>query len=446
MSSLDPELLSLAEGNPGMATWEWSAATDKLRWTSGQSEIYSRPAREIDSSRAWAALVHPDDQAKLRSAVTAALEDGTSYRERFRVAGKNGRTLWILGYGKVVRDADGSVRLVGLNIDVTEWVNALSASETRFTSTFEQAAVGIAHVAPDGSLLNMNRRCVEILGYPAGELVRLKFGDITHPDDLVTDWALVRELLNGERATYSMEKRYFTKDKRLVWANLTVSLVRKADGSPDYFISVIEDITPRKKVEEERDALIAQLEERVRERTAELERLSMTDALTGIANRRSFDRYFESEWNRAVRTRQPLSLILVDIDLLKELNDSRGHSAADEAIKAVAQCLQSVAKRSTDLAARIGGDEFALILPDTSLEGALKIAEKVQAGVDSLDIHHPRSPVSTRITVSQGAVTAMPNLKNTLSDLLCEADRALYRAKNTGRSRIVVAQLSGVQE
>jgi diguanylate cyclase (GGDEF)-like protein/PAS domain S-box-containing protein len=440
MFSLDPKLVSLAQGHTKMATWEWTAATDELRWTSGQIEIYAKPAAEINSSAAWEALVHPADRARLRSAVEQALEEGTGYRERFRVAGKDGGTIWILGYGKVVRDADGSVRLVGLNVDVTDWVEALSASEARFTSTFEQAAVGMAHVAPDGSWLNVNRRCLEILGYPREELLGLTFGDITHPDDLETDWGLVHELLHGERATYSMEKRYFTKEGRLIWANLTVSLVRKADGSPDYFISVLEDITSRKKIEEERDALIAQLEERVRERTAELERLSMTDPLTGIANRRFFDQYLEAEWNRAVRTRQPLSLVLVDIDFLKELNDSRGHSEADEAIKSVATCLQGMVKRSTDLAARIGGDEFVLILPDTTHEGAMTIAQRTQAMMEQLRIDHPRSSVSHRLTVSQGVATAMPHSKGTWNRLLLEADRALYRAKHMGRARVVAAR------
>src|SRR5579863_9967942 len=291
--SLDPKLAGFSVEITRAATWEWLADTDELRWTSGNSEIYARPAGEINSSRAWSAMVHPEDRERLESAVEAALRAGTGYRERFRVTGRDGAMLWILGYGQVVRDPDHSIRLVGVNLDLTDWVDALVASETRFTATFEQAAVGIAHVALDGTWLNVNRRCAEIVGYPKEELLGLKFSDITHPDDLEADWALVRELLGGERDTYSLEKRYFTKDGCLVWVNLTVSLVQKPDGSPDYFISVIEDITLRKQLEDERDELIVQLEERVRQRTAELERLSLTDPLTGIANRRSFDQCLE---------------------------------------------------------------------------------------------------------------------------------------------------------
>jgi len=438
MFSLDPQLVALADGSGRMASWEWNPSTDKLRWTSGQAEIYSRAARELNSSLAWESIVFPEDRPRVRAAVEAALANGTGFRERFRVTGREGGIVWILGYGKVIPNGDGSVRLVGVNIDVTDLVEALTASEMRFSATFEQAAVGIAHVAPDGSWLNVNHRCLEIVGYTREELLQLTFSDITHPDDLEADWALVRELLEGKRSTYSMEKRYFTKDRRLIWVNLTVSLVRKADGSPNYFISVIEDITSRKLIEKERDELIVQLEDRVRLRTAELERLSHTDPLTGIANRRALDRYLAAEWDRACRTRQPLSVILVDIDFFKRFNDTGGHVAADEALKSVAACLRQVGQRSTDLAARYGGDEFVLVLPDTDSEGALAIAGRIQEMVDQLEITNSGSRLGKVMTVSQGVATAVPDSKGGWDRLLLEADRALYRAKETGRARVVV--------
>ena len=440
MFSLDPQLVALAEGSGRMATWEWNPATDELRWTSGQSEIYSRAAAELNSSLAWESIVHPHDHQRVRSAAEAALANGTGFRERFRVTGRDGGVLWILGYGKVIRNSDGSIRLVGVNVDVTDLVEALTASEMRFTATFEQAAVGIAHVAPDGAWLNVNHRCLEILGYSHEELLQLTFSDITHPDDLEADWALVRELLEGKRSTYSMEKRYYTKDRRLIWVNLTVSLVRKADGAPNYFISVIEDITSRKIVEKERDELIAELEDRVRLRTAELERLSHTDSLTGIANRRAFDRYLSAEWDRACRTRQPLSIILIDIDFFKNFNDTGGHAAADHALKSVASCLRDVAQRSTDLAARYGGDEFVLVLPDTDAEGALAMAARIQGMVDRLEIANFGSRIGKVMTVSQGVATACPDSKGDWDRLLLEADQALYRAKEMGRARVATCR------
>jgi len=136
--------------------------------------------------------------------------------------------------------------------DITERKRAREApreSEEYFKTTFEQAAVGVAHVALDGSWIRVNQKLCDILGYPSEELLRLTFQDITHPDDLDRDVGHLRRMLKGETDTYSTEKRYFRKDGSVVWINLTVSLARERSGEPKYFISVIQDINQRKRVE-----------------------------------------------------------------------------------------------------------------------------------------------------------------------------------------------------
>lgn len=152
------------------------------------------------------------------------------------------------------RDDVGKVAgLVFHGVDVTERRRAESAlreSEERFRFTFEQAAVGIAHVGLDGRWLRVNQKLCEILGYPRDVLVSHTFQDLTYPDDLAADLALVERLLAGEIATYHLEKRYYRGDGTIVWANLTVSLVRDAGGRPSYFISVVQDINDRKRTEE----------------------------------------------------------------------------------------------------------------------------------------------------------------------------------------------------
>ncbi|HEX5085181.1 MAG TPA: PAS domain S-box protein, partial [Blastocatellia bacterium] len=139
-------------------------------------------------------------------------------------------------------------------------IEALRNSEARFRVTFENAAVGIAHVDMDGRWLEVNQRLCDIVGHTREELMTKTFGDITHPDDLESDWTQARRLLEGEIENYSMEKRYYRKDSSIVWANLTVALARKEDGSPDYFIAIVEDISARKRLEEanlKRAALLA---------------------------------------------------------------------------------------------------------------------------------------------------------------------------------------------
>lgn len=129
-------------------------------------------------------------------------------------------------------------------------LDALAGSEARFRATFEQAAVGIAHVGLDGRWLRVNQKLCDFLGYPRTELMAMTFQDVTHPDDLGEDLALVAELRADPTRSYSLDKRYVTKSGRIVWANLTVALVTRRDGSPDYFISVIEDLSTRKRAEQ----------------------------------------------------------------------------------------------------------------------------------------------------------------------------------------------------
>ena len=140
------------------------------------------------------------------------------------------------------------VSIVGIAKDITEdkkIKSALKKSETMFSNTFEQAAVGIAHVALDGRWLRVNQKICEIVGYSKAELLQKTFEDLTHPEDLHLDLEYVRQMLADEIETYSMEKRYICKHERIVWVNLTVSLVRNSLGEPDYFISVVEDISDR---------------------------------------------------------------------------------------------------------------------------------------------------------------------------------------------------------
>ncbi len=161
---------------------------------------------------------------------------------------------------------------------LTSWLNTarmqveekLRQSEQQFRATFNQAAVGIAHVAENGQWLRVNQKLCDIIGYTSEELLERSFQDITYPEDLDADIGYVRQVLASEIQTYSMEKRYIHKNGSLVWINLTVSLVRKEDGEPDYFISVIEDIRERKQAEAEIRQLTENLERRVSDRTTEL--------------------------------------------------------------------------------------------------------------------------------------------------------------------------------
>ncbi|MDQ3279983.1 MAG: diguanylate cyclase [Acidobacteriota bacterium] len=186
------------------------------------------------------------------------------------------------------------------------------------------------------------------------------------------------------------------------------------------------------------------LEERVRERTAaldeanrRLETLSMTDGLTGLANRRSFDTMLGIEWNRACRSGEPLSLILADVDHFKAYNDTYGHQAGDECLRRVATAMQQTISRAGDVVARYGGEEFVVLLPATNAERAAANAERLRAAVIEAGVPHSGSSIADVVTISVGVATVVPTVQLERESLIRAADAALYRAKGEGRNRVV---------
>ena len=174
----------------------------------------------------------------------------------------------------------------------------------------------------------------------------------------------------------------------------------------------------------------------LREANARLKQLSFHDSLTGLPNRRQFDQTLELEWNRALRNRRSLSLLILDVDFFKALNDLHGHQAGDECLQKVAAALPASLRRAGEMAARYGGEEFAAILPDADLSMAISVAESMRKMVLSLQIPHEGSSVEAFVTVSIGAASTEPTVTSSPAQLLAAADEALYRAKRGGRNRV----------
>ena len=169
----------------------------------------------------------------------------------------------------------------------------------------------------------------------------------------------------------------------------------------------------------------------------ELQRIAAVDGLTQIPNRRCFDKTLELEWQWMEGKKEPLSLILCDIDFFKLYNDRYGHQGGDECLKQVAEILDRSAQRGGNLAARYGGEEFAVILSQTDVQGAMQVAESIRSDLKAAEIFHAASLISKFITLSIGVATAVPAAGLSIEGLIGEADRALYRAKLEGRDRIV---------
>lgn len=180
--------------------------------------------------------------------------------------------------------------------------------------------------------------------------------------------------------------------------------------------------------------LVQEKTKELSEANEKLRQISLTDGLTGIANRRSYDNYLEKEWMRSIRDKTPITIIMIDVDNFKLFNDHYGHYAGDKCLKNVAHTLSSLFRRPADLVARYGGEEFSIILPNT--DNAFEIANNCRAAIEDLHILHEHSNVSNEVTISVGISSAIPSGIMDPYELVNYADKALYRAKESGRNRV----------
>jgi len=184
---------------------------------------------------------------------------------------------------------------------------------------------------------------------------------------------------------------------------------------------------------------LRQSQQQLIEANLELRRLTNVDGLTGLSNRRYLDEYLSAEWHHDVRARTELSLLMIDVDSFKAYNDNYGHVAGDEVLKRIASTLERCSHRSGDLAARFGGEEFAVVLPGTSVDDACRVAERIRYEIDAMQIPHSFSETVPHVTVSIGVATVVPAKSGTIPALINAADQALYRAKYLGKNRVVAA-------
>ncbi|MCQ8182155.1 diguanylate cyclase [Methylomonas sp. SURF-1] len=175
-----------------------------------------------------------------------------------------------------------------------------------------------------------------------------------------------------------------------------------------------------------------------------LEKLASLDGLTEIPNRRAFDAALERQWNQSKRTGMPLSLMIADIDSFKQYNDYYGHPMGDECLKNVAGALQSMTHRPEDLVARLGGEEFAILLPNTDSIGAMLRAEQYREAVEALKIRHVKNNPTAFVTISAGIASLRAHAHDQSTVLLKAADDALYQAKKQGRNRVCANNLEDV--
>jgi len=278
----------------------------------------------------------------------------------------------------------------------------------------------------DYTIMKVNDSYAHIKGRPANDLLGKTCYEALHGRTGVCEECVVEKTFRSSDPC-AKEKLVTTPDGSELWMEIYTYPVFDKNGRVSHVIEYARDITDRKMMEEEKKHLIKKLNY-----------LSTTDSLTGLLNRRALNDILDHEIDRASRYSSDLSLILCDIDRFKLINDTYGHRAGDLALQAISESLKS-ALRKADVIGRYGGDEFMMILPETSLNGAKSLAEKIRAAVENTELELPGGKLN-RLSMSIGVASCCAAVENS-DTIVARADTALYASKQAGRNRVSVAAL-----
>ena len=506
--------------------------------TNRAMQEYTGLNKEQLLTRNWSDYFNLKNQDVLEKRHSALTNNGKFGPYSLELLRKNKESIFLEVEDYISKDDEGNTQIWSFASDITTEkfaLSELSKSEERYKATFEQSNIGIAHVDLNGKWIVVNHTLSDMFGYTKKEFSRLSFQDITYPDDLDTDLAYVQELIEGKRNTYKMHKRYHKKDGTILWAALSVSVVRDIKNNPLYFISIIEDISLQKYAEEQsaqaqvvfnstQEAIIVTdkemviinanpaferisgftQEEIIGKNTRELksgkqskdfydemlrslnktgewsgEIINMTksgelypaylnissvkdkrdktlqyigvltdisllkqsqdkvahlashDTLTNLPNRTLFNDRLSQAMIQAGRLKNHLALLFVDLDRFKVINDGLGHHAGDKVLINVSKRFKEVL-RTEDTIARVGGDEFIVILE--GLKNPLGAGQIAQNIIDELSKEMRIDEHTVRVGASIG-ISIYPNDGVVADELIRQADIAMYAAKESGRDR-----------
>jgi diguanylate cyclase (GGDEF)-like protein/PAS domain S-box-containing protein len=406
------------------ATWEWDVVADRVTWSPRMLEIMGHdPAGPSPQVADFLATVHPDDRERMRALGERQIETGVGEETQYRVVHPDGTVRHVRAWTDVRRAPDGSVsHLWGTAMDVTgqaESAARLTASEEHFRVAFDNAPIGMSMIglAPDnrGHYLRANSAFESMLGWTTAELAGTGIIELTHPDDRERDAAQFARVVRGEVSSLAFEKRYLHRDGHVVHAWLTSTVVHGAEGQQLYLVTHALDLS-----------------DRLREQ-AELERLALTDTLTGLANRTLLNDRLDQALARLQRTGDAAAMLLLDVDRFKTVNDSLGHQVGDALLVEVAGRIEAVS-RADSTVARLGGDEFVVLVEGlTSPDAVDLVAERL---LEALRRPYDLGPAAPALvaTVSIG-ISVAADASRPPGDLYREADLALYRAKDAGRDQ-----------
>jgi diguanylate cyclase (GGDEF)-like protein/PAS domain S-box-containing protein len=403
-------LLQDVETQAKIGGWKVDLKTGKVTNTDGIAKIYDLDSKENVNVEVGLSLYTEDSRKKIEAAFDEAVKKGTPYDLSLEIISAKGKHKWIHTTGYSTMEQGKIVSVQGSFQDISD-IRQTEESLTLAHNIIEKANLGIYIISPEGKIIQANKYAIDLLGYTKEEFEKLSVSDI---DPLVDteSWSIFLEYLKRYNVRVH-EEEHRKKNGEMVPVEVHGYLLKH--NHTQYIITFIQNITERKNTEKR------------------MKELATTDELTKLMNRRSFFEQGHKEIQRNKRTGYPVSCIIFDIDYFKKVNDTYGHVAGDKVLKLLALNVKSEL-RNIDIFARIGGEEFAVILPETILAEAILVAERIRVKIENLIIQYDND-IDISVTVSLG-VTQLKELE-TVEDILKRSDKALYEAKNSGRNRVI---------
>lgn len=399
-----------------IGNWEWNISDNSIVWSDEIFTIFGFEAQDFTPTYdAFMNSVHSDDRTFVKNALDRALESGEDYAIHHKIVLPDGEQKVVYAKGRVEYDEmQNPVRMVGTVQDITERYK--KSQELEFQSKMLNSVTDsiIVHNL-DGNIIYVNEAACQTRGYTKDELLGMRVQDLDYHTEKNVDEIYKENLKNAKKQLEKnhkavIEVMHKTKEGKVIPIEMTCKIVEEKDKS--YIISIARDISALKAMNKK------------------LQKLATTDNLTGIYNRHKFEEMFSIELERVLRYKSPLTLIMLDIDHFKRVNDTYGHDVGDYVIKNIVDIVKKNI-RNIDIFVRWGGEEFIILCPETDSLSAATLAQKLRSAIDDASFDKVGN-----ITCSFGVTSFKDN--ESKDSFIKRSDSALYKAKDEGRNKVVV--------